>query len=235
MTTLVTWDCDRAFRKKKDRVLTFDPDVLVIQECENPDTNGDWSEFSDWLWVGENENKGLGVFSRNDLSLEPASVEGEGGRFTLPVVIDDELTLLGVWAMNDRRNPANRYIGQVYRALEEYREFIDSNTIVAGDFNWNVVWDESPKSRLRGDFSDTLGVLNDCGLQSVYHSVTNTEFGTEDDPTFFMHKNEERPYHIDYVFAPDRMVESVTEFTVGEYDDWFDVSDHLPIVVELQT
>ena len=39
MTTLTTWNCNMAFRKKKDQILRYDPDVLVVQECENPYLN----------------------------------------------------------------------------------------------------------------------------------------------------------------------------------------------------
>ncbi|MCL7418909.1 MAG: endonuclease/exonuclease/phosphatase family protein, partial [Halalkalicoccus sp.] len=229
----VTWNCNMAFRKKKERLLQYDPDILVIQECESPTKSGNWDEFSDWIWVGENENKGLGVFSRNGFSLETAPVERIGGRFTVPITVDDETKILAVWAMNDERNSENRYIGQVYRALRDYSEFIDRNTVVAGDFNWNVVWDESPKSPLRGDFSDTIECLRAGSLQSAYHTMTDSAFGAEKDPTFFMHKKRDKEHHTDYIFVPEERIESVADFAVGAYDDWIDLSDHMPIEIEL--
>jgi exonuclease III len=222
-----------AFRKKKAQILRYDPDILVIQECESPSANGDWSEFSDWIWVGEDEHKGLGIFSRNDISLEPGDITGRGGRFSIPVTTDTAVNVLGVWAMNDERNPKKRYIGQVYTTLRDYREWIDSDTVVVGDFNWNIIWDKSPDGPLRGDFSDTVGILNDCGLRSAYHSVAGSDFGDEDAPTFYMHKKRDREYHIDYIFAPDAAVDSVSEFIIGEYDDWIDASDHMPVIVEI--
>jgi len=233
MAKLITWNCNMAFRKKKDRILQYDPDIIVIQECENPDTNGDWSEFTDWRWIGENKHKGLGVFSRNGLSLQPTGVDGQGGELTIPVKTDGAGKVLGVWALNDKRNPQNRYIGQVYRTVRAFREFIDANTALLGDFNWNRPWDDSPKSPLCGDFSDTVDLLNSRGLKSVYHSLNDSDFGSEADPTFFMHKKQDRDYHIDYVFLPKTVIESVTSFSVGKYDDWIDGSDHMPIVVEL--
>jgi len=129
--------------------------------------------------------------------------------------------VLGVWAMNDERNPKKRYIGQIYTTLRNYREWIDSDTVVIGDFNWNVIWDESPDGPLRGDFSDTVGIMNDCGLRSAYYSVAGSDFGDEDVPTF-------------YIFAPDDVVDSVSKFTIGEYDDWIDASDHMPVIMELE-
>jgi exonuclease III len=222
-----------AFRKKRDRLLQYDPDVLVIQECENPDKNGEWSAFSDWLWIGDNEHKGLGVFVRNDRSLTPAPVTGCGGRFSLPVTTEGSLDVLGLWAMNDEQRPKRRYIGQVYRTLRAYDEWIDENTVVAGDFNWNVVWAESPKRPLCGDFRDTVGLLHDHNLRSSYHTLTGTAFGEETTPTFFMHKKREKEYHTDYLFAEADTLDSGATCTVGTYDEWIDASDHVPVVVDL--
>lgn len=232
MTKLVTWNCNMAFRRKKKQLLQADPDILVVQECENPEAKGDWREFSDWVWVGENGHKGLGIFARNGISLESASIDGRGGRFTLPVRTDTSMDVIGVWAMNDDRNPENRYIGQVYTTVNDYRSFIDSNTVIAGDFNWNIVWDDSPKSRLCGNFSETVELLSDCGLRSSYHELQGVSFGEETDPTFFMHKKRRKSYHIDYIFAPDRILNSVANISVREYDDWIDASDHMPIVID---
>lgn len=223
-----------AFRNKKERVLRHDPDILLIQECENPATKSDWSEFSDWVWAGDNENKGLGVFARDGITLDLVNDGTRESRYVLPVAVEGAIDVLGVWAMNDESDPRKRYIGQVYTALQQYRDFVDADTIVAGDFNWNAVWDDSPKSQLCGNFAETVEILNECGLRSVYHSITDSEFGTEGEATFFMHKNQDRPYHIDYVFAPENLVQSVQDCVIGEYDEWTDSSDHMPILVEFE-
>ncbi|WP_135852403.1 endonuclease/exonuclease/phosphatase family protein [Halorussus salinus] len=235
MTTFVTWNCNMAFRKKRDQILRYDPDVLVIQECENPATRGDWSAFSDWVWVGENDDKGLGVFARNGITVELADDDVTESRYVVPVEVDGARNLLAVWAMNDETEPRKRYIGQVYTALRQYRDFVNLDTIVAGDFNWNVEWDESPKSPLCGNFEQTVKILNEIGLESVYHSRTGAEFGEDDDPTFFMHKKRVRNYHIGYIFVSEGVSESVREYTVGTYDKWIDASDHMPTIVRFDT
>lgn len=233
MTRVVTWNCNMAFRKKYEQILKYDPDLLVIQECENPEMKGEWSEFSDWVWVGENENKGIGVFGRNGIELELADDETQESRYVLPVRTDGTRDLLAVWAMNDKTNPRKRYIGQVYTGLQQYRDFVESDTIVAGDFNWNVIWDESPKSPLRGTFAETVEILNELGLESVYHRLKDSEFGNESEATFFMHKKREKPYHIDYIFAPVAEVDEICDYAIGAYEEWIDASDHVPSVVEL--
>lgn len=134
--------------------------------------------------------------------------------------------------MNDTETPRKRYIGQVYTALHTYETFMRTHPIVVGDFNWNVMWDESPASSLCGDFTETIEILNDYGLTSGYHHSNDVEFGNEPDPTFFMHKKEDRPYHIDYAFVPE-VEYSIRDYSVGTYDGWIDASDHMPITIEL--
>lgn len=57
------------------------------------------------------------------------------------------------------------------------------------------------------------------------------EFGKETESTFYIHMKEEQPYHIDYAFMPEWLMDSQTSITVGTYTDWIDVSDHIPLLV----
>lgn len=232
MTRIATWNCNMAFRKKKDRILEQGPDVLIIQECENPAVKGDWPEFSDWRWIGDTEHKGLGVFCRNGRTIDGTATEDSDSRYLLPVEIDGAKDVLGVWAMNDEDEPRRRYISQVYTGLQQYRDFLHSDAVVAGDFNWNIIWDESPKSTLYGDFAETVDVLNELGLVSSYHRISGSDFGEETEPTFFMHKKEEQTYHTGYLFANEEAVGSVDDFYIGSYEKWIDASDHMPIIIE---
>lgn len=141
--------------------------------------------------------------------------------------------MFGVWAMDDETDSRRRYISQVYTGLRRHEDCIDSSSIVLGDFNWNARWDESPKSPLYGDLSDTVEILEGNGLYSVYHAIHDTDFGAEEKPTFYMHKKETRPYHTDYVFASNKVVDSVTDFWIGGYANWIEHSDHMPLVLDI--
>lgn len=57
-----------AFRKKYKNILSYEPDLLVIPECEHPENFKD-TFYSDVVWVGNNNKKGLGVFSFNDIKM----------------------------------------------------------------------------------------------------------------------------------------------------------------------
>jgi len=61
-----------AFRRKCHLILEHNPDIAIIQECEDPRHHGHWHDFTDHAWIGENPNKGLGIFVRNGFCLEPA-------------------------------------------------------------------------------------------------------------------------------------------------------------------
>jgi len=169
--------------------------------------------------------------NRNGITISGTTEITEADHFLH--VETDAVDVLAVWAMNDRENARRRYIGQVHTTLETHSELVDGKTVVAGDFNWNVTWDESPNSPLSGDFADVRAALNENGLCSAYHVVRGDEFGEEAAATFHMHKKEHRPYHIDYAFVPGHRIHPKTEVTVGRYDDWIDASDHMPLLVSI--
>jgi len=171
------------------------------------------------------------VFTRNDITISDTTVIREADYFLH--IETDAVDVFAVWAMTNKENPRQRYIGQLHTALETHSELVDGETVVAGDFNWNVTWDESPNSPLCGDFADVRAALNRNGLCSAYHAVCGDEFGEEAEATFHMHKKEDRPYHIDYVFAPGHRIGQETEVRVGGYDGWIGTSDHMPLLVTL--
>lgn len=69
------------------------------------------------------------------------------------------------------------------------------------------------------------------GLQSVYHEHNGERQGAETRPTFYLHRNLAKPYHIDYFFALPSMFEASLRVTVGDSADWLAVSDHMPITL----
>jgi exonuclease III len=233
---IATWNCNMAFRKKYEQVLPYEPDLLIVPECEHPDKFN--TKFYDHvLWIGENKNKGLAVFSFNDIEITIHEAYCENYRYILPVKVGNNkaINLIAVWSQNNKEDPRRRYIGEIWQSFNYYKDLFKSPTIIAGDFNWNVIWDEEHASYpLHGTLTDVINLLKPFEIFSMYHTLTNVNFGTEKDPTLYFRKNRKTPYHIDYIFAPVNFINSGKSISVGKYEDWISLSDHMPLITELQ-
>lgn len=186
---IVTWNCNRAFRKKcKSVVVAFDPDIMIIQECEEPDKLHSMIEDRyNVLWIGENKNMGLSIISKDYLKIKKLSIDDGRVSYMLLIQISDTFKIAAFWAMNDKVDSMQRYIGQVWVGLNKYLDELDEKTIVIGDFNWNVIWDRSNKP-LYGNLFDVISLLKEYQIESSYHYLLDKNFGEETDKTFFMHK-----------------------------------------------
>ena len=103
---LVAWNCNMALHRKAKALLRLKPDVAVISECARPDIlemrgSVDWVQ-AEPIWVGDNPNKGLGVFSFNGYSARLSESYFPTLRYIAPVHISGpvEFNLLAVWAQN---------------------------------------------------------------------------------------------------------------------------------------
>jgi exodeoxyribonuclease III len=153
---VITWNCNMAFRKKYKQILPYDPDLLIVSECEHPEKLNT-KFYNNVLWVGNNRNKGLAVFSFNDFEIAIHESYCENYKYVLPVIVTNNkaMNLVAVWSQNNKEDPRRRYIGEVWQSLNYYKNMFNSPTIIAGDFNWNVIWDkEHSNYPLHGTFTD---------------------------------------------------------------------------------
>src|SRR6185436_1511496 len=145
---IVTWNCNMAYRRKANLVLKYDPDIVVIPECEHPDKLKFGIETplpNDVFWFGRNKHKGLGVFSYSNYKFKLDDSHREDYRTILPLIITNkrkELTLFAVWA-NHPEDRGYEYVGQVWKAINFYSALLkNKKTILVGDFNSNTIWDK---------------------------------------------------------------------------------------------
>jgi exonuclease III len=230
---LVTWNCNGAFRRKFSQIDALDADILVIQECEDPAQSShtylEWA--GDYAWTGNSKNKGIGVFPRRGQNIERLDwTPGEGGLF-LPVRVSNALNILAVWTLGKKSPLKYSYIEQFWHYLQLNGHRFGPHTIICGDFNSNQIWD---KVRRVGNHSDCVRNLAEAGFQSLYHYTNDEAHGQERQPTFFLHRDQAKPYHIDYVFAHDQHLQGVEISTkVGVLSDWVGLSDHMPMMISL--
>ncbi len=231
----VTWNCQGAFRGKAHALATFAPDIAIIQECEALDrlhAARAYIPANDTLWFGDYAPKGLAILAYGEYTLELDSRYNSGIRHCVPIKVSGPSTfhLLAVWAMG-HNNRRLSYIAQVHKAVEAYADFIrEAPTLVAGDFNSNRQWDHIPRL---ANHSQVVANLGAAGLGSLYHEYTGQPQGSERQPTFFMNRNVERCFHIDYCFAPRAWLRRVKRVSVGAHRDWSSLSDHSPLFVEI--
>lgn len=229
---IVSWNCNGALRKKLVALRPYDADIYIIQECENPKESicPDYKAWaSNYLWVGNNKNKGLGVFAKPGVVLAPLDLDAGTLESFIPCTINERFILLAVWT-REANSPTFRYIGQLWKYLQRHKAALSGkDAFVIGDLNSNVCWDVWDRW---WNHSDVVRELEALGIYSLYHTVKGESQGSELVPTFYMHRKREKPYHIDYAFISKKYLPSAS-LEVGNPSIWLEYSDHMPLFVEI--
>ncbi len=232
---LISWNCQWAFRKKINPILANKPDILIIQECESIeklrlDFLGIYP--TDIFWIWDNVNKWIWIFSFWDYKFSILSEYNHGIKYVLPISVtsfESQFILFAVWA-NNREDKDNQYIEQIWKAISYYESILSNeNIILIWDFNSNKIWDK--KHRV-WNHSDVVDKLSEKNIHSIYHKFLDQKQGEESHPTFFLQRNKNKPYHIDYCFASWNFYSKVKDFSIWNYDEWIGISDHVPVQVE---
>ena len=230
---ILTWNCNGAFRKKIEFLQQIEADIYIIQECENQQQYK--GAYEAWLpnliWKGNNKNKGLGVFAREDYKLEQLYWEDFELELFLPIRVNDNFQLLAAWTKY-ANSPTFQYIGQLWKYLQLHEELIKVQpTLICSDLNSNAQWDVWDRW---WNHSDVVNQLRAMNIHSLYHELSNEEQGKETLPTFYMNRNHEKNYHIDYLFC-HRNLFSKNNSSFKSFDkyEWLNYSDHIPLLFEI--
>ena len=186
-------------------VVALQPDVLILAESARPDIvlrKAPDIRPSGYDWVGDNEQKGLSVFTFGSYSVARAPTWRRELRYFLPVRVTgpENADILATWAFVNTTPPKvipnSPLLGE---AVQYYASFLESRgAVMAGDFNAGVRWD----SDARPEFMLLAKALASMGLSSAIHTMGSLPFGHRDEPaTFFDRTKKDTPFHIDYVFS----------------------------------
>jgi exonuclease III len=234
---IISWNCNGAFRNKFRSLEKFNADILIVQECEDPlmSKEKDYKDFAkNYLWIGDNKNKGLGIFAKESIRLEPlewSSVfENHEVKYFLPIRINEQQKLVATWA-HYNNSPTFGYIVQFWKFLQINKTEIN-DTIFIGDFNSNSMWDSWDRWWNHSDIVKTLG---DYNINSAYHSFYKGPQGEETQMTFFLNKNPSKGYHIDYCFLPYLLLDNLQSVAIGEFEKWKTMSDHSPLIIDFES
>lgn len=231
---IVSWNCNGALRNKFELILDYNADLYIIQECENPVDSGH-KKYQDWaanyLWIGDTKNKGLAIFARSDIKLKKLDwshhYEGHTIKHFLPCSVNQEFDLLAVWTHRNN-SPNFGYIGQFWKYLQLNKHQLN-RAIIAGDFNSNVIWDQWDRW---WNHSDVVKELKEIGIESAYHRFTGESQGQEKNATLYFQRKLERPYHIDYIFGSNELLDKLKHLEIGQVSNWLPSSDHMPILCD---
>jgi len=235
---IITWNCNMAFRKKADVILAYEPDILIVPECECIEKlvfGQDIQKPSDILWFGANQHKGLAILSYNNLKLTLLDDHNPAFQMIVPISVTGDgidFNLFAVWAYNPN-DPDGRYVEQVWKAIHHYDNLLSAKTtILAGDFNSNTIWD---RKRRAGNHTNVVKYLEERGIHSAYHIYHDQIQGKEAQPTFYLYKHQNKPYHLDYCFVSAHIAKGLRSVEVGEHAYWTKYSDHVPVMVTFKT
>lgn len=220
---IVSWNCNGKFREKFKKIKELDADIYVIQECENPQCYAGtaYSGFAkNYIWNGENKNKGLGIFAKESISIQRNGWDAYCLRNFLSVKVNHDFDLLGVWACKP-------YIEEYYIYQCIYIKKYNDQTIIIGDFNSNKIWDKTHSAR---NHTNVVKELEKKNLISAYHYVYHEKQGEEKQPTFYLYRHLDKGYHTDHCFIKK---ERIKNYQVLHSQSWLNYSDHLPISLEI--
>lgn len=225
--------------KKLEALLLLKPDIAVVPEAANRsvlERKTSALNFSSYEWVGENQNKGLGVFGFGAYKALLQKSHRSDLKWILPLEVEGpkSFRLLAVWACHDRVK-SQFVLGPLSDSLIHYGDWLrEGHAVVAGDFNNHVRWDRPGK---KSNQACALRLLSNLDLVSAYHFTKNIEHGEEAEPTlYWRQRSQDGPqYHVDYCFLPTAWCSASPRVRIGGFDPWIKtkLSDHAPLIVDV--
>ena len=230
---IVTWNSQSKFSDNFKEIKKENADIYVIQECENPEITeiDEYREFSsNSIWIGDNKYYGLGIFASDDIKMDVVDLDNEGLRYFIPVRINDNFNLLGIWSNpNIEGNKVVNYPKEITKYYEKHKDsgFFNEDMIMCGDFNCDVRLTNMSHGK---NVYEMIDKLSEVGLVDAYHYLNNETQGEESKSTFFMNRKLSKPFHLDHVFASPGKVK---DLQIPEPEYWLKFSDHVPIIFEI--
>jgi exodeoxyribonuclease-3 len=231
---IISWNCRGAYHKKIDKIIELDPDIAVIQECENLEklrvSSQEKIPLKSYWFGGFYKPRGVGVFFYKDyeiLSTEyDTSIE-----FIIPMKIrnNQDFYLFAVWAMAPK-DKKRSYTYQIERALERYKAILKNNdSILIGDYNSPHIEKPNELTGVR-----VVELFKKLGIFSAYHEFHKKEYGEHNHPTFYCNKKRDFPHMLDYCFASKSTINNICKVDVGRFEDWIKYSDHCPLIIDIK-
>ena len=226
---IVSWNCNGGLRTKLPLLTALAPDILLVQECSAQhvsESGADWSH-----WVGKDPHRGIGALIFGNHAIEASPPFPSDLPWFQPLRLPGyNLNILNAWAC--AATPSLRYVRLMHKALDWFLKShnVDGPALIGGDFNSNRQFDAKHGALDHTALVDRLAALD---LVSVYHYTTGESHGEESNPTFYLYRHLERPYHLDYFFLKRSFLEN-SSLSVGDPAVWLSASDHMPLILDVE-
>jgi endonuclease/exonuclease/phosphatase family metal-dependent hydrolase len=199
-------------------------DIVILQEAGQP---GEAADTTRVAWFPVTGRVGVAVVTRNGFEVKPS--DGPGGLVACHAVDvrgPERFSVLAVWTQQK-----DGYISGLAADLDRCSDWMAGREVViAGDFNSNAIWDKASRP---ADHSRVVARLErEFGLISAYHAALGVAQGAEPHATHYWRWQEANPFHLDYCFVPTAW--KVCNVSVGEFAPGAHVSDHRPVIVDVE-
>lgn len=172
---------------------------------------------------------GLAVVTRPGLHLQPHP-ENDAAPDLLAgyhVSGDASFDLLAVWPVTRPGDPSYHQI--LIAALDHCSDLLGSGrAVMVGDFNSSTKVSSQVRTHPR-----FVSAAADLGLASLYHVQTGEPHGSESVSTYRHSSGTERDFHLDYCFVNQALL-GKAHLEILHDESWMRVSDHYPLVIDLQ-
>ena len=232
---ILQWNCCNGMGTKTqiEYFHSFEPDIAVLPELK--ESNIEALNPSSYVWITNNHQnskpKGLGVLAFNGIELISLPRD-EDMEIYIPLEVKSpelNFNLLAVWnfysaCKQGRFKDVKGEDSIEWSAIRHYADFLKDPALMVGDWNFGPTFSQAA-------FIKLCQMMSDLDIESLYHKFNNLTAEQSDHPTF--KTTRKNFHHLDHIFGSSHFVNSMTNLTVGSFDDVV-LSDHTPLLLETE-
>jgi exodeoxyribonuclease-3 len=236
---LVTWNMGfwshKAYLEEAWKYLLeeIDADIFLFQEARPPQELKDDSNLL-WFEIGGRRNWGTGIYSKKyPVQYLPIRSEYTGSLVVGEAQITDtlELTIISLYGLLETVGSTSYAITTLHRMLSDLTGILNGhrggkrNIILGGDLNASLQCDIYYGGKAHQIFFQRL---EDFKLKDCFEPFFNDFVQTH------RHNRSNRPWQNDYFFISTTLAEKLRSCVVIDNEDVRRLSDHNPVIMELE-
>jgi exonuclease III len=225
---LTTWNCCRKFDQKLSAILSDTPDIAVIQECSAISLQKLPVGYRG-QWLHGAKNQGLGMIYREPYAVTDLAISELSSFGRVDFDGPTSFRLIAIWNCPPK---GTKYTSHLHNFLDVHEDWFDHETILlTGDLNSQ---DGASFDKGRQKHSDFAYRLKNKHLHDAYAVPrTSDQNSVQREPTYYHRRSVDAPFHLDYIFGSEDLLQQAEKIEVGPLSKWLTLSDHLPVTLSL--